>query len=111
MFPTAHCSCSWRAGSRFGWALVKNPQMAALMEGWLTAQTLGVSSDAQVRFLGVVEHLVAGLKRLLQLRLFRAKSSLGGGPHSSKIVCLCFAACLIMEGDGGSWRVVGDHGW
>jgi len=50
------------AGSRFGWALVKDANVALNMEQYLIAQTLGVSTDTQVRFLGLVQHLSEGLR-------------------------------------------------
>jgi len=54
---------SGHAGSRFGWAVVRNRTVAALMESYITAQTLGVSTDTQLRFLAIVRTLNAGASR------------------------------------------------
>ena len=47
------------AGSRFGWALVRNATVARAMEGFLAGSTLGVSTDSQLRLLSVIRTLNA----------------------------------------------------
>jgi hypothetical protein len=44
-------------GARIGWGLVKDKRVADLMQQYITAQTLGVSNDGQIRMLGLIRHL------------------------------------------------------
>jgi len=44
-------------GGRFGWALVKNAETAALMREYVSAQTLGLDISSQLRMVNVLRTL------------------------------------------------------
>lgn len=47
------------AGSRFGWALVKDEKIAEAMRMWILPNTLGTSIDMEMRVLGLLKVIVA----------------------------------------------------
>lgn len=50
---------SGHAGSRFGWALVKDEKIAEAMRIWILPKTLGVSIDMEMRVMGILKAIVA----------------------------------------------------
>uniref|UniRef100_A0A1D1Z982 Tryptophan aminotransferase-related protein 4 n=1 Tax=Anthurium amnicola TaxID=1678845 RepID=A0A1D1Z982_9ARAE len=54
---------SGHAGSRFGWAIVKDESIYRRMYRYLELNTMGVSRDTQLRILTIVKAIVAGMRR------------------------------------------------
>jgi len=46
------------AGSRFGWAWIQDPQIAAYMETYITSTTSGISADSQYRILTIFNFII-----------------------------------------------------
>ncbi|KAE8814551.1 Tryptophan aminotransferase 1 [Hordeum vulgare] len=55
--------CTGHAGTRIGWALVKDKEVAQKMNKFMELNTIGVSKDAQLRAAKILEAVVDGYER------------------------------------------------